>query len=550
MKKIIFSIFTLMTIALGACTDDLNQRPVTETDADAVYADANNYELVLAKLYASYVIVGQEKGGGNADIASNNGHDFLRGYFNLQEGPTEEMAATWLSGDKMEDLSYMTWDANDPWVADTYYRLYYTITLCNEFLRHAGDDAIGGFTSEQQAKIVKFRAEARFLRALAYYYVLDLFGKGPFVDETMSIGAFIPEAYSNSQLFAYIESELKAIENDLPDRSTVTYGHAPQGAAWALLARLYLNAEVYGGGNHYTDCISYCKKIINGGYSLAKESITYNKEVEIDDEKVTVSITMPPYATLFSADNDKRTNELIFNFVVDGKNTVSWGATTYIVCGQCGNSSSQRAADYGLTSGWGMFRVRGELPELFGDVNTTADSRAMFFTTDQQQWLDKAIDDQAYGYFGEKYSNLDDNGNAASDTGADGANIDFPVFRLADVYLMAAEAVLRGGSGYTTTDALQFVNEIRERAYGDQSGNITADKLNLRFILDERARELYWECVRRTDLIRYGLFTGGDYLWQWKGGTVDGRATNSRYNVYPIPTAELSANPNLKNPNY
>ena len=533
----------MLMAVLAACTDDLNQRPQTEVDADAVYANPENYQLVLAKLYASFVIAGQEEGGGNADLASNNGHDFLRGYFNLQEGPTDEMAATWLSGDKMEGLSYMTWDANDPWVADTYYRAYYTIALCNEFLRHAGDDAISGFGADKQAEIRQYRAEARFLRALSYYFVLDLFGKGPFVDETMPVGAFTPEAYTNAQLFAYIESELKDIEDQLADRTAVVYGHATQGAAWALLARLYLNAEVYGAGNHYTDCVTYCKKVIASGYTIAKDAVTYTAA---DGNEVVV----PAYATLFNADNDKRTGELIFNFVVDGTNTVSWGATTYIVCGECGNSSAQNAADYGLTSGWGMFRVRGEIPALFGDVTTSADSRAMFFTTEQNQWLDKSIDDQTYGYFGEKFSNLRDNGEPASDTAADGASIDFPVFRLADVYLMAAEAVLRGGSGYTKDEVLAFVNELRERAYGDQSGNITSPELTLSFILDERGREMWWECTRRTDLIRYGLFTGGTYVWQWKGGVVDGRATNSRYNVYPIPTAELSANPNLKNENY
>lgn len=527
---------------MAACTDDLNQRPQTEVDADAVYANPENYQMVLAKLYASFVIAGQEEGGGNADIASNNGHDFLRGYFNLQEGPTDEMAATWLSGDKMEGLSYMTWDADDPWVADTYYRSYYTIALCNEFLRHADDGAISGFSADHQAKIRQYRAEARFLRALSYYFVLDLFGKGPFVDETMPVGAFTPEAYTNAQLFDYIESELKDIEDQLQDRTAVVYGHAPQGAAWALLARLYLNAEVYGAGNHYTDCITYCKKVITAGYSLAKAPVKYTSgDVEIE---------VPAYATLFSADNDKRTNELIFNFVVDGTYTVSWGATTYIVCGECGNSSAQNPADYGLTSGWGMFRVRGEIPALFGDVDNTQDSRAMFFTTEQNQWLTKSIDDQSYGYFGVKFSNLSDAGQPASDTAADGASIDFPMFRLADVYLMAAEAVLRGGSGYTKDEVLGFVNELRERAYGDQSGNINAAQLTLGFVLDERGRELWWECTRRTDLIRYGLFTGGEYLWQWKGGVVDGRSTNSRYNVYPIPTPELSANPNLKNENY
>ena len=255
------------------------------------------------------------------------------------------------------------------------------------------------------------------------------------------------------------------------------------------------------------------------------------------------------YSKLFNADNDKRTNEIIFPFVVDAVNTVTWGATTYIVCGECGNSSSQDPAKYGLTGGWGMFRVRGELPELFSG-NEAGDCRYMFYTDGQEQWLTKAIDDQSQGYFGEKFSNLTDAGEAASNTGAVGADIDYPVFRLADVYLMLAESVLRGGNGSSRDEALQVVNKLRERAFGNTDGNINEAQLTLQFILDERARELYWESCRRTDLIRYGQFTGGSYKWQWKGGVVDGRSTESKYNVYPIPTAELSANPNLKNENY
>lgn len=522
MKNIYITI--LAACALMSCTGDLDQQPHTDsqTTADVVYGSEEGYKMALAKLYASFVIVGQEQGGGNADISSNNGHDFLRGYFNLQECPTDELAGTWLSGDKIEDLTYMTWDANDPWVADTYYRAYYTIALCNEFLGHATESAVSG-----SANLQAYRAEARFLRALAYYYVLDLFGQGPFVDETMGVGSYIPERYGNSQLFSYIESELKEISADgLLDASSAEYGRASKSAAWALLAKLYLNAEVYCAGDHYTDCITYCKKVMDAGYSLEKN-----------------------YGKLFNADNDKRTNEIIFPFVVDAVNTVSWGATTYIVCGECGNSSSQDPAKYGLTGGWGMFRVRGELPALFAG-NETADSRYMFYTDGQDQWLTKAIDDQSQGYFGEKYSNLTDAGEAASNTGAVGADIDYPVFRLADVYLMLAESVLRGGKGATRAEALDYVNKIRQRAFGNTDGNINEAQLTLQFILDERARELYWESCRRTDLIRYGQFSGGAYKWQWKGGVVDGRSTASKYNVYPIPTAELSANPNLKNENY
>ncbi|MBR1552366.1 MAG: RagB/SusD family nutrient uptake outer membrane protein [Muribaculaceae bacterium] len=524
MNNKLFLLVTVVCCMLTACTNDLDQLPQTQsqTTADVVYGSEQGYKMALAKLYASFVIVGQEQGGGNADITSNNGYDFLRGYFNLQEAPTDEMAGTWLSGDKIEGLTYMMWDANDPWVADTYYRAYYSIALCNEFLSHATEAAVS-----ENSNLAAFRAEARFLRALAYYFVLDLFGKGPFVDESMGVGAYTPQCYSSTQLFDFIEQELKDIvANGLAESNTLEYGRASKAAAWALLAKMYLNAETYGAGAHYDECITYCKQILAAGYTLESD-----------------------YRKLFNADNHLRTNEIIFPFVVDAVHTVSWGATTYIVCGQCGNSSSQDPAKYGLTGGWGMFRVRGELPELFSG-NETTDSRFMFYTDGQEQWLNKAIDDQSQGYFGEKFSNLTDTGEPASNTGAVGASIDFPVFRLADVKLMLAESVLRGGNGATRAEALAAVNDVRGRAFAGNDGLINEAQLTLQFILDERGRELYWECCRRTDLIRYGQFTGGSYKWQWKGGVVDGRATDAKYNVYPIPTAELSANPNLKNDNY
>lgn len=522
-----------LLLTLTACTGDLDQMPHTSSQATEkeVYDSLANYKKVLAKLYASFVITGQEQGGGNADLSSNSGYDFLRGYFNLQEAPTDELAATWLSGDKMEDLTYMTWDANDPWVADTYYRAYYTISLCNEFLRHATDAAVSGFEKgapDEARQLKAFRAEARFLRALSYYYVLDLFGQGPFVDETMGVGAYTPAAYTDKQLFDFIETELKSIADDgLLAPTECEYGRASKAAAWALLAKLYLNAPTYGAGDRSTDCIAACKKVMAAGYTLEND-----------------------YSKLFNADNDKRTNEIIFPFVVSAVNTVSWGATTYIVCGQCGNSSSQSPSAYGLTNGWGMFRVRSELPHLFNDLKDNGDRRAMFYTDGQTQWLTKAVDDQSQGFFGEKFSNLNDAGEAASNTGAVGADIDYPVFRLADVYLMLAESVLRGGQGATRVEALDCVNKLRRRAYGNAAGLITDAQLTLPFILDERGRELYWEATRRTDLIRFGRFTGGSYLWQWKGGVRDGRSIDNKYAVYPIPAAELSANPNLKNANY
>ena len=352
---------------------------------------------------------------------------------------------------------------------------------------------------------------------------MDLFRNVPFVTEADPVGSYVPPRYTSAQIFDYVENELLAIDADLLDRTACEYGRACRQAAYALLARLYLNAEVYTGEARWTDCVTYCRQVIEAGYSLE-----------------------PDYAKLFNADNQLRTNEIIFAFPVDATHTTSWGTTTYMVCGAINNASDfQVPADYGAVSGWGNFRMRPTLPSLFSD----GDRRAMFFTEGQTLDIDM-VEDQSNGYLTVKWTNLTDAGEAASNTTSDGVCTDYPVFRLADVYLMLAEAVVRGGQGATRTEALGYVNQVRERAYGDTSGNIVEAQMTTDFLLDERARELYTECVRRTDLIRYNRFTTADYLWQWKGGSRDGQAVDNRFNYYPIPSTELTANPNLYNEGY
>lgn len=534
-KNIIYGLMLGLMLVLGSCTDDLNQVPVTETTSKDVYAQASNYKRVLAKIYASYVLAGQGQGGDNGDLSTINGQDFSRGYFNLQEAATDEVANTWLSGNNLVDLTYMSWNARDSWVSDTYYWLFFNITLCNEFLRNCSEESISRFTAAEQEEIRNYRSEARFMRAFSYWMVLDLYRQGPKVDENTPVSGYIPEAYDGTSLFDFIESELRELVADgsasaLPE--TNEYGRASKPTAWALLARLYLNSAVYRGSvdtKYYTDCITACHKVIsNPAYRLE-----------------------PDYAKLFNADNHKRAHEILFAMVCDATTSVTWGGGTYLVCGSCGNSSTQNPADYGLTNGWGMFRARGELTAKFGDITTTKDSRAMFYTDEQSQYFTGAIDNQSEGYFYEKFTNLTDEGEAASNSAATGCSTDYPLIRLADVYLMAAEAFLRGGAGISRAEALGLVNDVRMRAYNnDESGKVSDSDFTLDFMLDERARELYLESLRRTDLIRFGKFTTDAYIWQWKGGVLDGRSVNEKFNIYPIPETDLTANPNLTNPLY
>lgn len=547
---------TAVLTGTTSCVSDLDQYPHTETTSKDVYTSLANYEAVLGKIYAAMVTSGQGKGGDNKDMESvlNNGSgfDYMRMFINMQECGTDEFASTWLTGEQTTGLTYLSWDANDAWVSDMYYRIYYNIALCNEFLRNANG---ASFSGNDEVKMKEYRAEVRFMRALFYFHALDLYRNIPMVTENDPVGSFIPPRYTPQQTFDYIESELKDCVGDMLPASTCPYGQASQGAAYTLLAKLYLNSEVYTGVAKYAECKEACKKVMDMGYSLESD-----------------------YSKLFNADNDKRTNEIIFALPVSAEHTVSWGSSTYLVCGQVSMSNAnQNVADYGVTAGWSEFRLRPEFVDKFTqtDIDGSGDKRCKFFTNGQSKDV-TSMTDEASGYLSEKWSNLKDDGTTASNTADAGVETDFPLFRLADVYLMYAECVARtvedkdklddwaGGSDAESDSrkqgAIYWINKVRERAYGkDENGNprgqvwkenFSSKEAFLQFILDERARELYHEGYRRTDLIRYGQFTTSKYIWQWKGGTHDGQAVDSKYNIYPIPNTELTANPNLHNDNY
>ena len=553
LKNILYSMMMGTAVLTGttSCVSDLDQYPHTETTSKDVYTSLANYEAVLGKIYAAMVTSGQGKGGDNKDMESvlnkGAGFDYMRMFINMQECGTDEFASTWLTGEQTTGLTYLSWDANDAWVSDMYYRIYYNIALCNEFLRNANSASFSGADAE---KMKEYKAEVRFMRALFYYHALDFYRNIPMVTENDPVGSYIPPRYTPQQTFDYIESELKDCVGDMLPASTCPYGQASQGAAYTLLAKLYLNSEVYTGVAKYAECKEACKKVMDMGYSLESD---YNK--------------------LFNADNDKRTNEIIFALPVSAEHTVSWGSSTYLVCGQVSMSNAnQNVADYGVTAGWSEFRLRPEFVDKFTqtDIDGNGDKRCKFFTNGQSKDV-TSMTDETTGYLSEKWSNLKDDKTTASNTADAGVETDFPLFRLADVYLMYAECVVRtvdnkdewdnwaGGSDAENTSrkqgAIYWINKVRERAYGKDKGKVWKENFSskdafLQFILDERARELYHEGYRRTDLIRFGEFTTSKYIWQWKGGTHDGQAVDSKYNIYPIPNTELTANPNLHNDNY
>jgi hypothetical protein len=503
---------------LASCTKDLDRTPKYSTTADVLYSTESGYRSSLAKIYGGLALTGNQGPAGNGDLGGidEGFSSYLRNYWNLQELSTDEAVIAW-NDQTIKDFHNMSWTPSDNFNRALYSRIFYQITLANAFIAEAQDEKIAahGITGADIDKVKTYRSEARFLRALSYWHALDLYGSTTFVTEKDAVGAFLPKQASRQELFNYVEQECLAIESLLPEPKQNEYGRADKAAVWMLLANLYLNANVYTGTPKYTEAITYANKVIAAGYSLKSS-----------------------YADLFKADNDQNNPEAIFSVNFDGNATRTYGGTTYLVHAPVGGSMNVN--DYGIDFGWGGLRTTKAFVNKFSDPSGNTDKRAMFHTDGQS--MDIAdVGDFLQGYAIKKWRNV-------TSTGQVGKNLtfpdtDFPMFRLAEAYLIYAEAVLRGGTGGTTSQALTYVNQLRRRAYGDNSGDLVA--VNLDNVLDERARELYWEGKRRTDLIRYGKFTTGDYLWPWKGGVADGRAVESFRNVYPLPSAEINTNTNL-----
>ncbi len=513
-------------LAFGACNDVLELEPKNEFTSSVVYEDFDNYVNVLAKLYAGYAVTGQQGGTGRPDVLGidEGASSYFRTHWKLQELPTDEAVLAWVNDPGVAPLNTGTWSASNALVQAMYYRVYYQITLANEFIRETSDEQLSarGISADNQATARQYRSEARFLRALSYYHALDLFGNVPFLDETDGVGTYFPEQIGRSALFDYVEAELLAIEGELVAPRSNEYGRADQGGAWMLLAKLYLNAEVYTGQARYADALNYAERVINAGYALE-----------------------PAYQDLFLADNNTA-DGIILPIVSDGVNTRSFGNTTFLAHAAVGGDIDP--APLGLNSGWFGLRTTAALVRLF-DLSEENNERNTFYTEGQSLEIND-LSTFTDGYAVLKYRNVTSGGEPGSDPALNFVDIDYPLFRLAEAYLTYAEAALRGGGGDLGA-ALGYANALRERAYDSSDENITAGELTLDFILDERARELYWEGHRRTDLIRFGRFTGSQYVWPWKGGAQEGTSIADFRAIYPLPTSDLVANPNLKqNPGY
>ena len=617
MKNIFKSLLYILSLSIiVSCHDDLNQSPIDPDSftEENVFASVNEAKGALAKLYASLALTGQNGPAGSPDIADidEGFSQFSRMLFNLNEITTDHAVVGW--GDPgLPDLHGMYWSSSNDFTEAMYYRLAQAVSFSNSFIKNASE-----LTGDE---VNVFISEARFLRAYAYYNLLDLYGNVPLTTE---ISTDLPTQSNRTELFNFIESELIEIETILLPSNE--YGRVDNIAAHALLSRLYLNAEVWTGQDRYNDCVTYSQNVINSGYMLNTNDANGNGT---------------GYDELFLADNDVNgaQNEFIFTLNFDGMQSQTWGGTTFLVHAAIGGTMNP--SEFGVNGGWGGLRTTKNLvnkfavdidelnytlgtqtdwglvgsatpngwngPDVemyqtgsqefsvyvelesgelkfrfnedwgnnFGDNGNdgtlesgganipisagtyfivmdlatgtytitpfSSDKRGMFYSNGQNLEIE-SIPPFEDGYAVTKWKNIDSNGNQGSDSAGNFVDTDIPLIRLAEIYLNYAEATLRGGSGDVNL-AISLVDQIRERA---GAGAISSTGLlTLEMILDERSRELYWEGLRRTDLIRYDRFTSSSYLWPFKGNEATGVGVDDYRNVFPLPANVVAINSNL-----
>ncbi len=513
---------------LSSCTDWIEQSitdPQTDTQLDET--------ALLAKCYASMVLTGQKGGSGEADMSQfdEGNSSMFRRVFEAQELCSDECIWTWQTDASIPELTNISWNSSHGYTELTYYRLAYNITLCNYYL-----NATSG-TSD--SKVLQYRAESRFIRALMNYYLLDLYGKAPYKTD-VSTSYAVEKA--GQELFDIIVAELESITDSESAEQLLdfagdddNYGRADKVAAKMLLARLYLNAKVYTGTAQWQKAADYATEVINSNYKLNTAALN----------------GYSAYEQLFMGDNGENSNarqEIIFPIRCDGLTSRSYGGSVYTIASTTGSGTP----DQGLPSSqWTCNRARKALIDHFVDngaslsnkeysahefASMAGDDRALFFVDKARTYETESKTEFTAGFGILKWSNVYATGGTPSDQTF--SDTDIPLLRVAEAYLTRAEANLRLGD---TESAKSDINVLRKRANATEyTQSITETD-----VLDEWCREFYFEGRRRSDLVRFGVFTSGKYLWDWKGGSYAGNGVNSYFNVYPIPYSDIASNPNM-----
>ena len=534
------NIFSAVAAAamLTACVGDLNTIPLNETDvtSETAYgADEAGYVQGLTKIYFQLVSNNTQ----DLQVADGGASEFIRAFWSTQEVTADAAKCAW--GDAwVNDLNNCTWkgDVLNDAVYAVYVRTLQGITYVNEYLRQTSNDnlSLRGCSDAVKAKVQEYRAEARFLRAFFYWAAMDTFGQVPFSTENTQFGGgYNPPQAPATEIFDFVVSELNDLASDdsaMP-AAQPNYPRADKGSVLGLLARVYLNAEVYTGKAMWAEAKATCEKIYGLGYALA-----------------------PTHAELFRGDNGENPDakkEVLFAASYNAEHTQSYGGTTYLTLSTL--SGDDGAVNItGINGGWAGNRVPDHYVQTYfapssADFSTgeytIADKRGQYFyIKGRTQSMQDNLNTFLNGWSCIKYNNvphdMDAVDYAATAATKNFSDIDWPLIRLGEIHLIYAEACMHAGG-----DASAQVAALAERAGVAAPKTIDAD-----FLMAERARELMWEGHRRTDLIRFGKWISG-YNWTYKGGNFGGQDLPEHFNVFPVPSTELATNLDLQqNPGY
>lgn len=475
--------------------------------------------------------------------------------FDLNEISTDEMivptrGSDWYDNNQWQQLWLHTWPDNHNIVNGAWGDIYNGIGKANFTL-----SVVNGLANKP-ANLDEINAELKILRAYYYYLAMDLYGNVPLVTDFHTN----PDSVTNSTrqaVYSFIESEIKSNIDLLPSNvDASTYGRATKWMAFALLAKLYLNAGVYTGTPNWQGCINACDSIIGSGkYSLMAD---YFDNFSTDNQNSTENIFVVPFDKVNIGGDNREMETLHYqnnvNFGLSGSPWNGFSSTAEFYS-QFDTSSiyTQKGSEVFRTfldqrTGQYLIGQQYAIPYAYppsSNVVVNADpslrltdlqtGKLLAFTPVVNQLSNPADTFRLAGVRNIKYfPEAGTSGNQSND---------MVLFRYADILLMKAECELHLGTNLT--DALDLVNQIRQRAYGDASHDWILSDLTLDNLLAERAREMTWEGWRRQDLIRFGHF--GDPRVPAKGQD----PADGHLNIFPIPSQQISANHNLKqNPGY
>lgn len=532
MKTINYFLWVLLAFLMSSC---LNEDLRDQLHEDDIYDNANNIYINAVAVLYNYM-------GGSTDSEGLQGT--CRGVYDYNTLTTDEAmipirGGDWYDGGLWENMYLHKWSADDLPLYNTWKYLYKVVMLANKSLSVI--DTYGYHLSTEQKEA--YQAEVRAIRAIFYYYIMDMYGRVPLVTSYQTPQEEIKQS-ERSEVFRFIVNELQEVVGLLPNEHSNKeghyYGRVTVPVAHFLLAKLALNAEIYTDDN-WTDgskpngkeiffdvdgewlnawetCIRYCEKLAEAGYQLEKD-YAYNFAVHNENSSENI-FTIPLDKNLYAAQ---------FHYLFRSRHYNHGGAL-----GGASENGTSATISTVMVSGYGTDYVDARFSMNFYVGQVMVDGKTIM--QDNGKPLEYMPFELKLNLTGSPYvktagarmAKYEVDRTAHSD-GRQPDN-DIVLFRYADVLLMQAEAKVRNGE-----DGTQELNTVRNRV-GMPYREATLDN-----ILKERLLELVWEGWRRQDLIRYGLY----HLSYDQRKQLPGESTGYT-TVFPIPQKCIDLNPRLE----